>query len=57
MTAVNPTDGASGVAFDATIIVDFSEDLDPASLAGNVELRVQGAPLRPPSPTSLQRGN
>ncbi|MEZ4569727.1 MAG: NPCBM/NEW2 domain-containing protein [Thermomicrobiales bacterium] len=44
VTSTNPADGATNVAVDAAITVDFSEDLDTGSIPGNVELQVQGAP-------------
>ncbi len=43
VVSVNPADGASNVAVGANVTATFSEDLDPASLSGNVELREQGA--------------
>ncbi len=43
VTSITPPDGASSVPVTTTLTARFSEDLDPASLTGNVELREQGA--------------
>lgn len=43
VTSVSPADGATDVGVGSSITVQFSEEIDPDSLAGNVDLRALGA--------------
>jgi Bacterial Ig-like domain len=45
LTSVQPGDGATGVSWKTTFEATLSADLDPATLAGRVELTLEGAPV------------
>jgi hypothetical protein len=46
VTSTSPAGNATNVPLDASIVVDFSEAIDPASVSdANVQLRIAGAPV------------